>query len=183
LKKILPCNPFSWYFIPVSRYPGVIHTVSQTPCEEFLYPYIQGCILNKSLLYLYCNSLSFFPCQVFLYLFIQVLYPSLYLYIMHDIPVSLCKHIFKIVCLVMKERKGSSLFLDGTTINSGYKSLIVHGAKFEFKSVHGREFVTARGPLLAPILVGLTGVEGEEGEVYIKYTYEPKEDTLSSRSR
>ena len=131
----------------------------------------------------YCISLSLSPCQVFLYLLIQVLYPSLYLYITHDIPVSSYKHIFKIVCLVMKERKSSSLFLDGTTINSGYKSLISHGAKFEFRSVHGREFVTARGPLLAPILVGLTGVEGEEGEVYIKYTYEPKEDTLSSRSR
>ena len=91
--------------------------------------------------------------------------------------------VFKSVILVMKERKSQYFFIDGSGISSGYKSFIVNGAKFEYRNIHGREFVTARGPLLAPILVGLTGTEGEQGDVYIKYTYEPKEDTLSSRSR
>ena len=46
-----------------------------------------------------------------------------------------------------------------------------------------KEFITSRGPVLSPILVGLEGRKGAEAEVRIKYILETKEDTLSSRSR
>ena len=85
---------------------------------------------------------------------------------------------------VLRERKPrGSVLLDGSLVLSGSTTVVVHGVRFSYRSLEGRELLSARGPLLYPLLVGMTGPERGEGEVTVKYIMETKEDTLSSRTR
>lgn len=86
------------------------------------------------------------------------------------------------LCLVLKAKKHSNKnIIDGSQVSTGQSSAISQGAKFEYRSIHGREFISSRGPLLGSIMIGLSG--SGEGEVKVKYVIRAKEDTLSSRHR
>jgi len=86
------------------------------------------------------------------------------------------------VYLVLKAKKHSNKnIIDGSQVSTGQSSAISQGAKFEYRSIHGREFLSSRGPLLGSIMIGLSG--SGEGEVKVKYVIRAKEDTLSSRHR
>lgn len=87
------------------------------------------------------------------------------------------------VTLLMKERKTSIVFLDGSSIRSSHYETISEGTKFLYQEKGSRKIVTGRGPLQGAVVVGLQGTSRDEGDIVIKYITEDLEDTHSSRHR
>ena len=73
--------------------------------------------------------------------------------------------------------------MEGGEVLSGRTAAVAQGAKFDYRRIQDKEFISTRGPILSPILVGLQGKQGQEAEVTVKFILESKEDTLSSRTR
>ena len=88
-----------------------------------------------------------------------------------------------ILKVLKQRRQRNEYILSGGEVPSGHASVVALGSKFEYRNRGGREVVTSRGPLLAPLLVGIEGKSRSEGEVRVKYIQETKEDTLTTRHR
>ena len=82
------------------------------------------------------------------------------------------------VFLVLRERPTEEVVLDGRQGSS--HTIVMEGAKFSYRRDGGREELTARGPLLAPVILAVVGTEGREAAVVVKYTVMKKEMLSSS---
>ena len=85
--------------------------------------------------------------------------------------------------LLMRERRSGVDFFDSSSFKGLHWTTIAEGAKFQFHKTKQRMIVTARGPTLAPIIVGLKSPERVEREIKLKYITESLEQTHSSRHR
>ena len=88
------------------------------------------------------------------------------------------------ISLVLRERKSGLEFLDGGKVKGRHWSTVAEGTKFQYQeSISTTVMVTARGPLLGPVLVGLRAFTRQQAELRIKYTTENLEETHSKRHR
>ena len=85
--------------------------------------------------------------------------------------------------LVMKERRTGVNFFDGSSFKGIQWSTVAEGAKFQFDQIKDKLSVTAKGPVLGPIILGLKSNERVERELMLKYVTESLEDTHSKRHR
>lgn len=86
------------------------------------------------------------------------------------------------VSLFMRERRTGLNIFDSTTISSHWTTISA-GTKFQFHLTDNNLLITARGPLLAPVVVGMSSPTKVEGEISLKYVTEKLEDTHSKRHR
>ena len=86
------------------------------------------------------------------------------------------------ISLIMRERRTGLNIFDSSTISSHWTT-ISGGTKFQFHLTDNNLIVTARGPLLAPIVLGMSSSTKVEGEMSLKYVTEKLEDTHSKRHR
>ena len=86
------------------------------------------------------------------------------------------------VSLILRERKSGTDIFDSSTLK-GHWTTISEGTKFQFQQLGNILMITARGPLLAPIFVGMTSPSRFEGTGSYKFIMENLEDTHVSRHR
>ena len=86
------------------------------------------------------------------------------------------------ISLLMKERRTGLNIFDSSTLSSHWTT-ISGGTKFQFHLTDNTLIITARGPLLTPIIVGMSSQTKVEGEISLKYVTEKLEDTHSKRHR
>ena len=86
------------------------------------------------------------------------------------------------ISLLMKERKSDLSFFNSSTLTSHWTT-VSSGTKFQFQLSEKSLLITARGPLLAPVVVGMSSSSRNYGEVNVKYITENLEDTHSNRHR
>ena len=87
------------------------------------------------------------------------------------------------VSLVLRERKTGLELLDSGLVRGSHWSTVSEGTKFQYQESQTAELVTGRGPLLAPVLVGVRAAASQEAEVRVKFITENLEDTHSKRHR
>ena len=88
----------------------------------------------------------------------------------------------KNVSLFLRERRTGLIIFDSSTISSHWTT-ISGGTKFQFHLTDKNLLITARGPLLAPVVLGMSSPTKIEGEINLKYVTEKLEDTHSKRHR
>ena len=86
------------------------------------------------------------------------------------------------ISLILRERKSGVDVFDSSTLK-GHWSTISEGTKFQFEESGESLVITARGPLLAPIFVGMTSPNRMDGTSSFKFITENLEDTHVSRHR
>ena len=86
------------------------------------------------------------------------------------------------ISLILRERKSGVDVFDSSTLK-GHWTTISEGTKFQFQQLGNNLIITARGPLLAPIFVGMTSPSRFEGTGSYKFITENLEDTHVSRHR
>ena len=87
------------------------------------------------------------------------------------------------ISLLLRERRSGLKFLDSGEVKGGHWSTVAQGARFQYQESQTALTITARGPLLAPVLVGIRGTTSMEAELTVKYITESLEDTHSNRHR
>ena len=86
------------------------------------------------------------------------------------------------ISLILRERKSGADIFDSSTLK-GHWTTISEGTKFQFQQLGKNLIITARGPLLAPIFVGMTSPNRMDGTSSFKFITENLEDTHVSRHR
>ena len=82
----------------------------------------------------------------------------------------------------MRERRSGLDVFDSSSFK-GHWTTVAEGTKFQFQLSNNKLLITGRGPLLAPIFIGMTSEKRVEGIVDFKYIKENLEDTHSNRHR
>ena len=85
--------------------------------------------------------------------------------------------------LFMRERRSGIDFFDSANFKGSHWNTVSEGAKFQFHQSNKSMRVTAKGPILGPIIIGLKSPEKVERELKLQYVTESLEDTHSNRHR